>query len=353
MAGLRYVTPEALERRCRRWMAQIARYRRDRPLPELSQAALLIVDVQGYFGDAASHAYLPALDAVLPRIVELATAFRAAGRPIFATQHVDDPAQPTAMTRWWRGSVETEQQAELLPAIAALSPDRIWVKQSYSAFEGTDLVEALRATSCQSLVVVGVATHLCCETTARQAFVDGFDVVVVADGCASFDEDLHVGALRGLAHGVAVVAEGRELLRALAGAKASAKGEAAPLAPVEDEASIPLGDHPERPLDLAIIGAGPAGLAAALQARRSDLRASLFDPDPWGGWARTAEHVENYPGFPGGIDGGQLLDRFVAQLGSMAPPPARDIASRPSRWAKTATRCGSHSTMAPSAGRGR
>lgn len=324
MAGLRYVTPEALDRRCRRWLAQTARYRRDRPLPDLSRSALLIVDAQRYFGDATSHAYLPALEVVLPRIVGLAEAFQAAGRPVFATRHVDDPQHPTTMARWWRGSVASDEQAELLPAIAALTPDRVWDKASYSAFEGTDLAAALQASGCASVVVVGVATHLCCETTARQAFVLGFDVVVVADGCASFDEDLHLGALRGLAHGVAVVAASEELHQSLAGQPGAA--EQAPLAEPSSDAPLdaPLDDPVDGLLDLAIVGAGPAGLAAALQARRSDLSVCLFDPGPPGGWARTAEHVENYPGFPGGIDGARLLDRFVAQLELHGAPPRQE-----------------------------
>lgn len=47
-------------------------------------------------------------------------------------------------------------------------------------------------------------THLCCETTARSAFIRGFDVFFTIDGTATYNEDFHFGTLYNLAHGFAV-----------------------------------------------------------------------------------------------------------------------------------------------------
>src|SRR5437016_5299329 len=65
--------------------------------------------------------------------------------------------------------------------------------------------------------------------------------------------------------------------------------------------------------DLAIIGGGPAGLAAAVYAAREGIDAIVVDRGALGGNAGTTERVDNYLGFPEGIGGAELADRFVAQ----------------------------------------
>jgi thioredoxin reductase len=65
---------------------------------------------------------------------------------------------------------------------------------------------------------------------------------------------------------------------------------------------------------VAIIGAGPAGLAAAIQLRRYGIDLLLLEADAVGGLLRNANLVENYPGFPGGIPGMRLVSLFAEQL---------------------------------------
>jgi thioredoxin reductase (NADPH) len=63
-----------------------------------------------------------------------------------------------------------------------------------------------------------------------------------------------------------------------------------------------------------IIGAGPAGIAAAIQLRRQGINPVIFEKSEIGGLLRNADLVENYPGFPGGISGGHLVSLFKKQL---------------------------------------
>ncbi len=65
--------------------------------------------------------------------------------------------------------------------------------------------------------------------------------------------------------------------------------------------------------DLVVVGGGPAGLAAAIYAAREGIDAIVVDASALGGQAGISDRIDNYPGFPDGISGSELADRFVAQ----------------------------------------
>lgn len=83
------------------------------------------------------------------------------------------------------------------------------------------------------------------------------------------------------------------------------------------------------PEDVVIIGAGPAGLTAAIQLRRYRLRPRLFEAHRPGGLLWNANLVENYPGFPQGIPGPQLAQLFLEQATAVGveitPEPVRHL----------------------------
>ena len=86
--------------------------------------------------------------------------------------------------------------------------------------------------------------------------------------------------------------------------------------PSNDELARRLGLALEakRPFyDLAIVGGGPAGLAAAIYAAREGIDAIVVDRGGLGGQAGVTERIDNYPGFPEGVGGAELADRFIAQ----------------------------------------
>jgi thioredoxin reductase (NADPH) len=65
--------------------------------------------------------------------------------------------------------------------------------------------------------------------------------------------------------------------------------------------------------DVAIVGAGPAGLAASVYAASEGLRTILLDRETVGGQAGTSSRIENYLGFPRGVNGGELAHRAYEQ----------------------------------------
>lgn len=70
-------------------------------------------------------------------------------------------------------------------------------------------------------------------------------------------------------------------------------------------------------VDLAIIGAGPAGLAAAIHAAREGINHCVFEREKPGGLVRAANLVENLPGYPEGIGGNTLADQMVSHARSL------------------------------------
>jgi thioredoxin reductase (NADPH) len=75
--------------------------------------------------------------------------------------------------------------------------------------------------------------------------------------------------------------------------------------------AAPLVTHAD--CDLVIVGAGPAGLAAAVYGASEGLFTLCFDAIATGGQAGTSSRIENYPGFPAGLSGGELAERAVIQ----------------------------------------
>ena len=80
--------------------------------------------------------------------------------------------------------------------------------------------------------------------------------------------------------------------------------------------------------EIAVIGAGPAGMAAAIYMHRAGFDPLILERGTPGGLLRNANLVENYPGFPGGIKGPDLADLFVNQMSSVGVRIARERVNR-------------------------
>jgi thioredoxin reductase (NADPH) len=65
--------------------------------------------------------------------------------------------------------------------------------------------------------------------------------------------------------------------------------------------------------DVLIVGGGPAGLTTAIYAARDGMKALVLEREATGGLAATTELIENYPGFPEGVNGMELMERFRHQ----------------------------------------
>ncbi|HBY07739.1 MAG TPA: isochorismatase [Chloroflexi bacterium] len=210
----RYFTPENISVTAAEMRAQLGTLVKARPLNS-QQAVLLVLDMQQYFLDPASHAYIPSAPVILPHLQQLIAAFSQRQRPVIFTQHLNTPENAGSMARWWRDLITVENLLSAISPTLDFNAHPVIVKSQYDAFHNTDLENRLRQQNISQLVIGGVMTHLCCETTARAAFTRGFEVFFLIDGTATYNASFHRASLLNLAHGFAMPVLTPQILEAL------------------------------------------------------------------------------------------------------------------------------------------
>lgn len=203
----RYLTPENRSDQIAGWRSAARTHTAPRRHWRLDPAAacLLVVDVQRAFCDPGGAHFLPAFEACAAPLAGLITAWRALGRLVVFTRHGHaDPSDAGVHGRFWGSALGRDEADAALVWPANPAPgEPVVVKETYDAFHGTSLEKLLRAAGVRQVLVAGVLTHLCVETTVRAAFVRGFEPFVAMDACASNLARLHEDALVAMAAGFA------------------------------------------------------------------------------------------------------------------------------------------------------
>jgi ureidoacrylate peracid hydrolase len=169
------------------------------------KTALVVVDMQNYFVADGMPACAPEARTIVPNINRLAQAVRAAGGTVIWIQTealVGDPEdwanrkEATNGARWAKRQSLLARSGAGFPIYAACAvsaEDKIAIKYRYSAFipYPSALDGLLRKHSIDTLLVAGVATSTCCESTARDAAMWGYRTIMVSDGNADHTDTLH------------------------------------------------------------------------------------------------------------------------------------------------------------------
>jgi bifunctional isochorismate lyase/aryl carrier protein len=170
--------------------------------------------MQEYFLHPTSHACVPSASAIIPGLQSLVNAFTARKFLIVLTRHLNTTQDAGNMAFWWRDLITEENPLSVItPALDAANGVTL-IKTQYDAFYNTALEAMLRERQVTQVVICGVMTHLCCETTARSAFTRGFEVFFTIDGTATYTQAHHRATLLNLAHGFAAPVLVDEILNA-------------------------------------------------------------------------------------------------------------------------------------------
>jgi ureidoacrylate peracid hydrolase len=183
-----------------------------------AHTALLIIDMQNDFCATdgmvaqAGRDVSPA-QAIAGNIATLIEAARAAGALVIFVRNVYSSSANAYLSDVWLEQAARKQGGGYteIPVCAAgtwggdfwgnLRPapdDPVVTKHRYSAFLNTDLDTILRANAIRTLVLTGVTTDVCVGTTAREAFMRDYYVVVVEDATAAYGAEDHVATLRNI-----------------------------------------------------------------------------------------------------------------------------------------------------------
>ena len=217
MRKVQYYTQKTIRGKSQEMLASVEQLRRRHTNIDFQpgKAALLILDMQEYFLQEASHAFVPSAPAIIPGINKLITSFVNEAYPVVFTKHLNTLKDAGMMSRWWRDLIDLQaahsHDIELKNFANLIQIN----KTQYDAFHHTVLEDTLHKLNITQVVICGVMTHLCCETTARSAFMRGFEVFFTVDGTATYNEELHRASLLTLSHGFAIPMLIEELLQAM------------------------------------------------------------------------------------------------------------------------------------------
>ncbi len=207
------IESDAFQKKSRESLEKLKEFSKRRAFVFMPQsAALLIVDMQRYFLDRRSHAFIPDAPLITGQIKNLSAAFLKMNLPVILTRHINTQRNAKLMGKWWKDVItEKSRLSHVIPELDFQGATVI-KKTQYDAFYRTNLENILKRKKVKQVVITGVATHLCCETTARSAFMRGFTVFLPVDGTATFAESFLEASLLNLAHGFAIPVLCEELM---------------------------------------------------------------------------------------------------------------------------------------------
>jgi nicotinamidase-related amidase len=147
-----------------------------------SKLALLVIDMQNEFAPMAKP--------ILAEVNATIASARQAGIPVIFSQHghpdPENEEKISVLVKWWgaSGSIRKGSEAWKLLSDLDVAPNEVILdeKITYDAFYRTRLKSLLDEHNVDTVIISGVLTQLCCETTARSAFVQNYDVIFLSDG---------------------------------------------------------------------------------------------------------------------------------------------------------------------------
>ena len=211
-----YTGNQPLTHLSKEWLAHIRAQVAPRNHLQLvsERSALLVIDMIRYFADPRGRAYLPAATPIVGQIRTLTEAWHRMKRPVIFTRHCHrDEGDLGMLGKFFSDYIRAgEPDAEIIEPLAPETGDVVLQKNTYDAFYNTRLETILKERRVEQVVITGVLTHMCCETTARSAFCRGFEVYVPVDAVASTTRERHMGSLLSLADAVAVMMNTQEVM---------------------------------------------------------------------------------------------------------------------------------------------
>jgi ureidoacrylate peracid hydrolase len=196
--------------------------------------ALLVIDVQNGFVSKGGSYDLLGMETsyyreVIPKINNLINLCRNVGIPIFYTQAVRESSGIDLLTRSHKILPKSREErikkkpicvretwdAEIVNEIKPAEGDHVVIKRRDSAFHDTEIGVWLRSLNIDTLIFCGIDTSICVETSLRDAFNIGYDVVLISDATASNNKKHYESTLENVKGYYGIVMDMKELFQYL------------------------------------------------------------------------------------------------------------------------------------------
>jgi ureidoacrylate peracid hydrolase len=196
--------------------------------------ALIVIDVQNGFVSKGGSYDLLKMDtsnyrAVIPVIKELIEISRAAGIPVFYTQAVRESSGIDLLTKTHKILPKSREErimrkpicvrgtwdAGIVDDIKPAARDHIVIKRRDSAFHDTEINVWLKSLGIDTLIFSGIDTSICVETSLREAFNIGYDIILISDATASSNRKHYESTLDNVRGYYGLVMELKEFYRYL------------------------------------------------------------------------------------------------------------------------------------------
>lgn len=196
-----YFTPENIASESSAMIEEVKSYSALRIFkPDIRSMALLVVDMQHYFLDSKEHAFIPTAPVVMPNIKSLMKVCKRLEVPIILSRHINSKEDAGMMGFRWKELIKKDDhRSEIHEDILSIGGELL-EKSQFDAFYNTNLEKQLKDKGIKQLIICGVMTNLCCETTARSAFVRGFEVVMPVDATAAYNFEFHLATFLNMAY---------------------------------------------------------------------------------------------------------------------------------------------------------
>lgn len=178
------------------------------------KSALLIIDMQKYFAENGCDAYVPSSLYIIENLVKLSELFKKKCLPVILTRHIDDEKKHPMMRKWWDSPIKEEDpQSKIIKEFDFLKDYPLFIKKNYyDGFKETGLLQILKGRGIEKVLIGGVLTNCCCETTARSAFMNNFEVFFLFDGTATYRKDFHESTILNISYGFGQICFSRDFL---------------------------------------------------------------------------------------------------------------------------------------------
>jgi ureidoacrylate peracid hydrolase len=192
-----------------------------------SHAVVLVIDMQNDFcsekGAVSQFQDRTAVHSMIPALRHFVGSLRKAAIATIFVKTVRDEGDLSdpmreVLTRngrvGGRACLRGSWGAQFIEGFQPLPNENVIEKKEYSAFVGTDLDALLKNLHCHTLILTGVASNICVESTARDGFMMHYHVVLPSDLIAAYDDKLHATTLMNIDSHFGQVISSQDLLKA-------------------------------------------------------------------------------------------------------------------------------------------